>query len=106
MERLPRGSASVIRRVTRLLLAALMAMALGLGCSTLHVAGSASPRDSQSAASKRSSAGQTSRKPAKKKQSWLASWFGPKEPPPPKSVKEWMQRSKQVRVTEPGGTGS
>jgi len=26
-----------------------------------------------------------------KKESWLTSWLGPKEPPPPRSTREWMQ---------------
>lgn len=106
MQRLPRGSGILVWRGTRLLLVWLVAIVLGPGCTTLHMPGSVSARDSQSAVAKRSSAGQTSRKPAKKKPSWLASWFGPEEPPPPKSVKEWMQRSKQVRVTDGESSGS
>ncbi len=101
MQRPPCGSDMVVRRGSNLLTVALVAIALGTGCTTLHVPGFGSAKNRQSSVAKRTSGSQSYRKPAKQKQSWLASWFGPKEPPPPKSVKEWMQRSKQVRVTEP-----
>ncbi len=106
MEPLPQGLGSGIRITRRAWVVAIGAILLAAGCTTLHVPGSVSARDSRSTPSKRSSSSQASRKAAKKKQSWLASWFGPKEPPPPKSVKEWMQQSKQVRVTDPAGSGS
>lgn len=106
MEPAPYHLDSGNRITRRALVVGIGVLLLGTGCTTLQVPGTASARDGHSAVSKRGSGSQATRKPAKKKASWLASWFGPKEPPPPKSVKEWMQRSKQVRVTDAEGSGS
>lgn len=106
MESLPHGLGSGIRKSRRAFIIGIGVLLLSAGCTTLHVPGPSSARDSHSGVSKRGSASQANRKPGKKKAPWLASWFGPKKPPPPKSVKEWMQRSKQVRVTDPEASGS
>ncbi len=75
-----------------------LTLCLAVGCSTLHLPGLSGMRHDPP---RRSQATHQFRKPKKKEKSWLASWFGPKEPAPPKSVKEWMRQNKQMRLTAP-----
>ncbi len=99
---LPRDNGRLLEKRSGSLTAWVLAICLLAGCSTLRLPGLSSIHHDPP---KRSQATHQFRKPQKEEKSWLASWFGPKEEPAPKSVKEWMKRNKQMRLSEPEDAG-
>ncbi|MCR4413404.1 MAG: hypothetical protein NUV77_13370 [Thermoguttaceae bacterium] len=89
---------SVCRATVLRLAPWVLTLCLAVGCSTFHLPGFSAVRNDPP---RRSQATHQFRKPKKEEKSWLASWFGPKEPPPPKSVREWMRQNKQMRLPPP-----
>jgi hypothetical protein len=58
------------------------------GCSTLHLPGSSAPAPKPTV--------QNPYAPKAPEEHFWSSWFKPKEPEKPKSVKEWMSTTKQI----------